>query len=66
MVALPPIFDLVILLRNGSGDTYPWNQEQVERAISLCSKYVVKEILNSKHYFVATGKFPSSCLKVYP
>ncbi|MFT6069534.1 MAG: hypothetical protein ACJAT2_000982 [Bacteriovoracaceae bacterium] len=66
MVALPPYFDLIVFLRNGSGDTYPWNKHQVEEAISRCSAYVDKEILSSKFYYLASGKFPAGCLSVYP
>lgn len=66
MVAVPQKIDMIILLRNGAGDTYPWTKEQVEEAISRCDTYAKKVYLKTEFYYVAEGKFPSDCLNVFP
>lgn len=66
MVAHPALFDVLLLLRNGAGDTYPWNSEQVEEAIVNCAPYAGEILLDTQFYYLALGQFPRSCINVYP
>ena len=66
MVALPKEFDIIVFLRNGAGDTYPWDKNQVEEAIKRCDTYAKNKILDTEYFYLATGEFPSNCVNVFP
>ena len=65
MVAMPASSDVLLFVREGAGDTYPWTKEQVEKAIKNCNKYSTKTLMNSKYYYLAEGQFPRECIDVY-
>lgn len=65
MVEVPPSVDILLLVRSGAGDTYPWNKEEVEEAIVKCSPFISKKIFESPYYFLAEGPFPRECFKVW-
>ncbi|MCO4795471.1 MAG: DUF2079 domain-containing protein [Bacteriovoracaceae bacterium] len=66
MVTPPDNFQLLLLLRNNAGDTYPWHKEHVEKAIKSCKKHENKVLFESEYYYLAEGQFNRSCLSVWP
>ena len=55
-------YDILLVERNGSGDTFPASMEQVNNLYEKCKKYAKETYLNSKWYYFASGNFPQNCL----
>jgi hypothetical protein len=59
--AIPAKYDVLILERNNTGDTYPLNSLQIEKTIQACASYVTNTLFDNHYFFVAEGNF-SSCV----
>jgi hypothetical protein len=53
-------YDYLLLEKNGSGDTFPYNKTDIEKTINKCEYNI---ILNNNYYFLAKGPILSPCLQ---
>lgn len=65
MVEVPDTVDYLLFEKNSNGDTYPWNKEQVNKAIENCRKLPGEIIVDDKFFFLMKGKFSRTCYNVY-
>jgi len=65
MVIVPELVEYLLFEKNSNGDTYPWNKEQVNRAIENCRKLPGEIIVDDQYFFFMKGKFSRKCYSVY-
>jgi hypothetical protein len=56
-------FDILLLEKNNSGDSYPLTKNDVNDIISRCRPLVQDLIFDNEFYFLAKGQFTHSCLE---
>ena len=52
-----PTYDYLLLEVNNSGDTYPANPGDIQRAITNCRSYAEEILIDNEYYFFARGTF---------
>jgi uncharacterized membrane protein len=65
MVKVPEVVNYLLFEKNSNGDTYPWNKEQVNRAIDNCRKVPGEIIFDDDYFFLMKGSFTKQCYSVY-
>jgi hypothetical protein len=65
MVKIPDLVDYLLFEKNSNGDTYPWNKEQVNKAIGNCRKLADEILVDDNFFFLIKGKFDRTCYNVY-
>lgn len=57
-----PQFDILLLERGGSRDTYPHSREEVEKMVKECSPYAKSIWVDNSDFYFVEGAFPQKCL----
>jgi len=61
----PPLnFEILLLEKNNSGDSYPLTKMDVAAIIEKCLPLAQDIIFNNDYFFLAKGQFIYSCLKI--
>ncbi|MCY4524548.1 MAG: DUF2079 domain-containing protein [Halobacteriovoraceae bacterium] len=58
-----PYYDFILLGVNDSEDGYPMTREEIIKIKSSCGKFARKIHMDNNYYYLASGRFPSTCFK---